>query len=326
MSLSVTENRFWLIMHDTPSNMNWGMNLRELSDKEDNKMLNDLLISVTNVTEHVLQFAVPTPTLPPSYHTNTYLVYDGSCGVLVDIGTSDPMVLQQLIRLIEEAGIQEVKAILATHYHQDHTSGISWVAQHFQCPIYIHPLDQLPAARILQMPIEHIIAPPETLVLETVHMYIEHTPGHTHGHLHLGIHPDGVLLVGDHLAGDGSVWIGPPDGHMHDYYQALEKISTSGFAIAGPGHGPILNDAVLASKTLLHRRQQREQEIYALIQAQNPTLNQIVEALYAQNVVPAAMFVARRTVQAHVQHLMDLNYIERIHDIEKNTFYYTSVI
>ncbi len=122
---------------------------------------------------------------------------------------------------------------------------------------------------------------------------------------------DGVILVGDHMAGDGSVWIGPPDGHMASYYKALEAIANSVCHIAGPGHGQTIPNAPEAARALLIRRQKREQEIVGLLATEPRTLNEIVQALYQGAVPEAALWVARKTVQAHLQHLLDLNRICR---------------
>jgi ribonuclease/clavin/mitogillin len=281
------------------------------------------------LSDHVIQFAVPTPTLPPAYETNTYLITSGEQGVIVDAGSQDAHVLGALVQEIRNHGVTDVVAIVATHYHRDHTQGMPALQQAFHAPIFVHVADLDNAKLEMNTPHLDVRPLPENFNLSNLnlsHLTIEtrHAPGHTHGHVHVLIPQDGVILVGDHLAGDGSVWIGPPDGHMADYYSSLQAIADSGCQLAGPGHGAALQDAADAAHRLRLRRESRETQIVDWLQGQPASLFQIVQHLYGDTVPPEAMWVAKKTVQAHLAQLMSQHRVFRHYDETSQTFMYQS--
>lgn len=274
--------------------------------------MTEATITATPLSEHVLQIAIPTPTLPPADSTNTYIVHQGSEALWVDLGTEDTGWMDQALRIVREHG-WSVTGIVATHFHRDHTRGIPYLHQQTQAPVYIHPLDADGAAHEMAQsafPAPTLEDVPARFQLQDVTVSVHHAPGHTQGHIHLTIEPDGVILVGDHLAGDGSVWIGAPDGDMTAYYQALDHVRISGCHIAGPGHGVALQDASAAAIQLKQRRHGREQQIRELTQHDALTAREIVQAIYGDDIPDTTRFAALRTVQAHLKHLIHLVQIE----------------
>ncbi|MDQ0188200.1 MBL fold metallo-hydrolase [Alicyclobacillus cycloheptanicus] len=268
-------------------------------------------ISSESLSEHVVRVTIPTPTLPPAFSTNTYLVHHSGEAILVDMGSREPTLVDGVLTLLEQHHIHTVKGVVATHYHRDHTDGLVPLAQAAASVPFIHPVDLAGARRTLDAEAEALREMPAAFQVGTLSVRVEHRPGHTHGHIHLLIPDDGVILVGDHLAGEGSVWIGPPDGHMQDYYTALAAIRDSGFEIAGPGHGPALRDAAAAAGALLARRQSREDAIAALARGTWLSLDELYQHIYGANVHPGAAGVAKRTLRAHVQHMLDTSRLQR---------------
>ncbi len=63
---------------------------------------------------------------------NCTLIVSEHARVLVDAGLSRRQILQRLHRL----GLSHIDAILVTHEHADHTSGLGQIAHALQCPIY----------------------------------------------------------------------------------------------------------------------------------------------------------------------------------------------
>ncbi len=175
------------------------------------------------------------------------------------------------------------------------------------------------------MPKEQLRLLPPSLTIGSVTVTIEHLPGHTHGHVHMHIQPDDVLLVGDHLAGEGSVWIGPPDGHLDDYLAALDAIIASGAQIAAPGHGDPLAPAADAALRLKSHRLAREAQIIECLRDNAQSQNDLVATLYGGTIPDEAMWVARRTVQGHLQRLIGLGQIVRTWDAGRQEFIYQTV-
>ncbi|WP_054969206.1 MBL fold metallo-hydrolase [Alicyclobacillus ferrooxydans] len=275
--------------------------------------MNDpLTVHMHRLSDHVVQLRIPTPTLPPSFETNTYIIHSGSQAIWVDAGTTDTNLLQQALTILIQLGNPRVVAIAATHYHRDHTHGLPYIQAHTKAPIYVHEADykalraELRAVTNQELEIATI---PAAFQLEGLRVEVDHVPGHTRGHIHLRIPTDGVILVGDHLAGDGSVWIGPPDGNMDDYYEALDQIRSSNCSIAGPGHGQALNDASEAALQLKQRRLGREEQIVQLLAKGPKDVDGLVKDIYQDTLPAAAKWVADRTVIAHLERLVRLGRI-----------------
>ncbi len=279
-------------------------------------------IRVEQVTEHVFQVRIPTPTLLPSFETNTYVIQDNQFAIVIDVGSDDPQQIAHLAQILANHGIQKLNAILVTHYHHDHTLGIPLLQKHFPCNVYVHRLDLENTACELQDSVQSLFPMPDSFLLGHIKIDIQHAKGHTHGHIHALIPSEQVIFVGDNLAGDGSVWVGPPDGHMSDYFCALDMIAQSGCNIACPGHGNILRDASESAQKLKQRRILREEEIYKLLRTQQYTVDEIVSTLYKGTIPDNALWVAKRTIQAHLAHLAQNHRITVSFNEAKGQFYY----
>jgi glyoxylase-like metal-dependent hydrolase (beta-lactamase superfamily II) len=79
------------------------------------------------------------------YHGFFYLLYDASRheAVLIDTGLVGE--LPQLSRTMTEIDLrwQDIKAILLTHGHLDHTGNLAWLKELTGAPILAHPLEQI---------------------------------------------------------------------------------------------------------------------------------------------------------------------------------------
>ena len=84
------------------------------------------------------------------------------------------------------------------------------------------------------------------------------TPGHTWGHLAFLERGSGALLVGDHMAGVGTVIVDPPEGNMKAYLESLERVGRLGARMLLPGHGPPTCDVEGRIETYLEHRLGRE--------------------------------------------------------------------
>ena len=279
-------------------------------------------IRETAMSVHITQYAVPTPTLPPADSTNTYVIRLGRRAILVDAGSKDRELLDTLVRHIDALGVSEVVALVATHYHRDHTQGLPYLQSVFQCPILVHELDLASAIREMGLPDDAPGVQPLPFDMQlseasqepsepALKVLFEHLPGHTHGHVHIYVPADEAVLVGDHLSGMGTVWIGPPDGHMEQYYRTLEALMSKRAVAAGPGHGAPIPDAAAAAREMLLRRLQREEQIAACIAEQPLTSEELVAQIYGSALNPGAFFVAKRTVQAHLQRMLEQGLIKR---------------
>lgn len=286
------------------------------------------LNGVVRLSAHVIQIPLPTSTLPPENETNTYLVHSRSECLLVDVGTENPATLAQLLQYVDALGGSRIVGLVATHYHHDHTAGLLILAHTLQVPIYVHELDLVPAVREMKrfsLPFadERLVASaPAQMTVGELRVTLEHHPGHTHGHLHVLIPEDRVVLVGDHLSGFGTVWIGPPDGHMEFYYKALDTLMDQHYAIAGPGHGEAIYDVAAAARALKTRRSNREDQFLDHLRQRNYSAQELVDLVYGNSIPKEAIWVAQKTVVAHLQYMLSTRRVIRFYDAATRTFRY----
>ena len=128
----------------------------------------------------VWRFALPSETLPPYEHTNSYIVQSGDEAVLIDAGSADPDVLDALAESLNGLGVTRLGALLLTHTHPDHVAGAAALSRRYGAPVYVHELEQ----PHLAFPTERLRGG-DTLTVGHRQLGVYHTPGHSPGHLEL---------------------------------------------------------------------------------------------------------------------------------------------
>ena len=156
--------------------------------------------------------------------TNCYLLEDekSKLAAVVDPGGDAPRILSQA-----QADGVEVKMILLTHAHFDHTGGVAELCASLPgVPVYLHPADAalvgsdvFPAIGAATVPYED----GDTVQLGELAIQVLHTPGHT---------PGGVcLLVGDALFTGDTLFYGSmgrtdfAGGSYEDIMASLKRLA-----------------------------------------------------------------------------------------------------
>ena len=156
--------------------------------------------------------------------TNCYLLEDekSKLAAVVDPGGDAPRILSQA----KTDGV-EVKMILLTHAHFDHTGGVAELCASLPgVPVYLHPADAallgsevFPAIGAATVPYED----GDTVQLGELTIQVLHTPGHT---------PGGVcLLVGDALFTGDTLFYGSmgrtdfAGGSYEDIMASLKRLA-----------------------------------------------------------------------------------------------------
>ena len=196
----------------------------------------------------------------------SYLV-EGHDGVAM-IDTSSGGAARHILDAIEAIGRRhdELRAIIATHYHFDHTGNAAALIQRTGAALCVHELDvSYVEGRIPWLPSNGPIGPlldkfaprPFSLKVDRVlrdgealpfagGLQVIHAPGHTPGHIALYAAERRTLFAGDALMNVGGLHL-PLSTSSHDMEQAkrsLRRLSELDFDIALPGHGaPILGRA-----------------------------------------------------------------------------------
>lgn len=254
----------------------------------------------------VLMFPLFTHTLPPASTTNAYLLGYGDA-VLVDPGSSLDEENERLERALAEARNRlgrRIVAIWLTHHHPDHIGGVERLRRSLRVPVLAHSLTaERLAGRGLavdgELSDEQRIGlpgdPPMTVL-------VLHTPGHARGHLCFLEEGQRAALVGDLVAGLGTIVVDPPEGDMDDYLGSLARLSTLRPGTLFPAHGPPILHGVRKLREYTDHRLWREEKV---LDAWNDGLREpsaMLPRVY-EDTPKEAWPLAERQIRAHLARL-----------------------
>ncbi len=212
-------------------------------------------------------FPVRTPTIPPATHTNCHLIG----GVVIDPASPDADEQERLFRWLDG----RCTRILLTHHHADHIGGVADLAARTGAPVLAHRDARLP------FPVQQRLDDDDVIEAEGARLRCLHTPGHADGHLCFELEGRGEVIVGDMLAGIGTIVLAGSEGDLGTYLQSLERLEALG-GVFYPAHGPALADgAAIAAAYRVHRLRRNEQLREALAERAASTLFDLVETVYA---------------------------------------------
>ena len=163
---------------------------------------------------------------------NTYIAFDEDTkdGVIID----PSFYIENAIKEVINEGIN-IRAILLTHGHFDHISGVEQVRRMIDVPVYIHEkdADMLTSSDrnqgssfgidIVSGPADNIFSDNDTLSFGSISFKVLHTPGHTEGSV--CFLSDDVMFTGDTLF---HMSIGRTDmegGNYSDILVSLSKLA-----------------------------------------------------------------------------------------------------
>ena len=269
------------------------------------------------VSAGIWRFALPSETLPPYEHTNSYLIHAGDEAVLIDAGSGDEAVLDALAESLNALGVTRLGALLLTHTHPDHVAGAAALSNRYGAPVYVHELEQ----PRLAFPTERLRGG-DTLTVGHRQIGVNHTPGHSPGHLSFALAADDmaaddiatdesrgvtqVVFVGDLLTAAGSTWVGLPGGNVTDYLSSLDVLGAlvagSGNTIFAPGHGPLVHRPEVRLAEVRVHRLRREAELLAAL-TEPKTLTALQKGIYPE-VQDALTWTAEGSLLAQLEKLV----------------------
>jgi glyoxylase-like metal-dependent hydrolase (beta-lactamase superfamily II) len=229
--------------------------------------------------------------------TNTWVLRSGpgEPSLVVDPGPLDGGHLAAVA-----AVARDVRAVLLTHGHADHSEGARAFAERVGCGV--RALD--PGHRLGS----EGLGDGDVVAVAGVEVHVVATPGHTSDSLSFHVPAAGAVLTGDTVLGRGTTVVAHPDGRLGAYLGSLRRLRAlaeeRGVVSVWPGHGPVLGDAVAVLDRYLAHRQQRLEQVADALRVLGPdaTAQQVVERVYA-DVDPVLWGAAELSVRAQLEHL-----------------------
>lgn len=247
------------------------------------------------VAHGVRRVLAPNPGPMTGPGTNTYVLGSDTLAV-IDPG---PQIEEHIAVLI---GLGDIRQILVTHTHPDHSPGAKILAERTGAKVFGRP----PPATGRQdegfVP-DAIVADAQIIDVDGFSLQAVATPGHASNHLCYFIRELGWLLTGDHIMGGSTVVIAPPDGDMGAYLRSLETLKRLPLKALLPGHGQVMEQPRAAIDALIRHRLRREAKVVsALAPGLSKTLDELLERVYDD--VPSGLHpVAKRSLLAHLERL-----------------------
>ena len=173
-----------------------------------------------------------------SYEVNCSIISENGRAWIVDPGQEGA----RIASLLEKKGL-EPEAVLLTHAHFDHITGIAELQKLFPGrPVYVHREDTVMFGHPFnQMPGEYSsIGVPANIrdVEELKICEVIHTPGHTPGAVCYHFPSDRLLLSGDTLFAGSIGRTDFPGGSMSKMTDSLKKLTAlPDDTLVVPGHG-----------------------------------------------------------------------------------------
>jgi glyoxylase-like metal-dependent hydrolase (beta-lactamase superfamily II)/predicted DCC family thiol-disulfide oxidoreductase YuxK len=176
----------------------------------------------------------------------TAVIYDG---LLIDPGS--PRMRRSLAHHLRRLPQGAIRAVVATHHHEEHVGNLNWAAQFTSAPLYLSTQTaellkspwQLPIVRAAIIGQPTPLQPPFEILgdrIATAHGELEvlATPGHCDDHIVLYDRRAKVLIAGDAFM--GSYFATPnPDVDSLKWIDTLERLLALDIEVLVEGHGHV---------------------------------------------------------------------------------------
>lgn len=249
----------------------------------------------------LIRVPVPTETLPPATHTNSYLLAHDGKWLLVDVGgDGSDASLEPLFDALIHYCDGALHSVLITHEHLDHHVSLSALVERYpNVHVYAHP-HVIERASSLHPRVDWY---PARDADELFGLQLLLTEGHARGHLSAVGH--GFVLCADMMSGLGTIVVAPPDGNMVDYFASLERLAELGDLVCLPSHGGASSSVRERALDYLAHRQERERKIRgSLSPTEGQTSLEVTTRAYDD--VPEFLHaIAEKSCLAHLEKLRE---------------------
>ncbi len=253
-----------------------------------------MAVGVGQTVGRVQRITAPNPSIETLDGTNTYLIGSDSGGCLViDPGPLHEAHLCRVVNLaLRRCG---VRTILITHGHPDHVAGAAALRERTGAPIRAFSRSHVPDA-------DSLLRDGEDIPIGSDLLTVFHTPGHSADHLCFYLPRRRILFAGDLVAGQGTIFIAPPDGNLTAYLASLRRVQALGVRRVYPGHGPTITRPAKTLRDYLAHRAVREQQVLTALSGHELTMDELIDAVYL-GIEPARRRLAALQLQALLEKL-----------------------
>lgn len=249
----------------------------------------------------VRRLVAPNPSMMTGPGTNTYLFGTNEVAVL------DPgPIIASHIDAIQEAAGGNIKWILVTHTHPDHSPAALELARVTGASLLGRPAGEGAHQDATFIP-DRVLNDGDCLRVDGVEIEAILTPGHASNHVCFRQATQNWIFTGDHVIDGSTVVIDPPDGSMSDYINSLARLKEFAPVALAPGHGELINDPVRIIDWIIEHRLERERKVAIALYA-NPGLTamELVPHVYVD--VDKKLYAwAERSLLAHLIKLQEEN-------------------
>jgi glyoxylase-like metal-dependent hydrolase (beta-lactamase superfamily II) len=267
----------------------------------------------------VARVLAPNPSAFTYTGTQSYVVGTGSDAAVIDPGPAEDAHIDALIAAI--AG-RNVRAIICTHTHRDHSPAAAPLAAQTGAPIIgCAPLtldDDGPrsdAAFDADYCPDDILSDGAEMSGDGWSLQAVATPGHTSNHLCIALGQEKALFTGDHVMGWSTSVISPPDGNMSDYMSSMQKLLGRDDVVYYPAHGEAVENPQRLVRGMMGHRKHREGQILRQLDhgEQGVRIAAMVPLMY-KGVDVRLHPAAARSVLAHLLDLRQRGLAEHVAD------------
>ena len=266
------------------------------------------------VTPHVYSLHVQIDWFPQPFPPNVHLVIDRESneGALIDAGFPDDESINGRLAMLKEFPGLNLRYIVITHHHFDHSSGAGKLRDETGARIVMHELEapvlqrsasedmpsdmDVPAERkewheftlawrkeAAKAGADELVSDGDVLQVGGLTLRMVHSPGHTVGHLSPFLEQGSVLFAGDNVLGMGTTVVPPPPhGDMVQYVESLKKMQSLNAELMCCGHGPLVKEPNRKLQELIDHRREREEQILSLVGEGKETVKALVRAIYPE--------------------------------------------
>ena len=230
--------------------------------------------------------------------TNTYLIGVEEITIL-DPGPATDEHIQNILN-----SSKNLKQILVTHTHRDHSPGTKLLQNELDIPAYGMITDSTKYQDRDFNP-ERVLCDGDILKGDGYSLEAIHTPGHASNHLCYLLKEEKMIFTGDHIMQGSTVVIVPPDGHMKSYISSLSKLKNYSLEKIAPGHGELMpNPHEVAEWIIQHRAEREGKVVEALKKTKSGDPDSLVSQVY-EDVDSSLHPIAKWSLESHLIKLQE---------------------